>query len=205
MAGFRAHLGRHRHRRRAREGLHGHPRHGAKRADTPIVDQELLRLIDEVQREAIHEAERAITWETGLPNVDIRLVHAAVTGGEHRRLRGPRTRSGSRGGTCASGSSMRSRRSSTSARSRAWPGTRPRAPGDRRGAVRGRARARPDQTKAAGALFVDVGGGTTDVALVRSGGIEGTRMFALGGRAFTKSIADRMELPFPRAEALKVD
>jgi cell division protein FtsA len=30
-------------------------------------------------------------------------------------------------------------------------------------------------------------------------------MFALGGRAFTKSIADRMELPFPRAEALKVD
>ena len=30
-------------------------------------------------------------------------------------------------------------------------------------------------------------------------------MFALGGRAFTKSIADRMDLPFPRAEALKVD
>ena len=30
-------------------------------------------------------------------------------------------------------------------------------------------------------------------------------MFALGGRAFTKSLADRLELPFPRAEALKVD
>jgi cell division protein FtsA len=30
-------------------------------------------------------------------------------------------------------------------------------------------------------------------------------MFALGGRAFTKSIADRMDLPFPRAESLKVD
>jgi len=43
------------------------------------------------------------------------------------------------------------------------------------------------------------------VALVRQGGIEGTRMFALGGRAFTKSIADRLDLPFPRAEALKVD
>jgi cell division protein FtsA len=50
-----------------------------------------------------------------------------------------------------------------------------------------------------------VGGGTTDVALVRQGGIEGTRMFALGGRAFTKSLADRLDLPFPRAEALKVD
>jgi len=30
-------------------------------------------------------------------------------------------------------------------------------------------------------------------------------MFALGGRAFTKSIADRMDLPFPRAEELKLD
>src|SRR6202008_3242566 len=62
-----------------------------------------------------------------------------------------------------------------------------------------------DNVRQAGALFVDVGGGTTDVALVRQGGIEGTRMFALGGRAFTKSIADRLELPFPRAEALQVD
>ena len=62
-----------------------------------------------------------------------------------------------------------------------------------------------EQVRQAGALFVDVGGGTTDVALVRQGGIEGTRMFALGGRAFTKSLADRLDLPFPRAEELKVD
>jgi len=62
-----------------------------------------------------------------------------------------------------------------------------------------------DQVRQAGALFVDVGGGTTDVALVRQGGIEGTRMFALGGRAFTKSLADRLDLPFPRAESAKVD
>ena len=62
-----------------------------------------------------------------------------------------------------------------------------------------------EHIRQAGALFVDVGGGTTDVALVRQGGIEGTRMFALGGRAFTKSIADHLDLPFPRAEELKVD
>jgi cell division protein FtsA len=30
-------------------------------------------------------------------------------------------------------------------------------------------------------------------------------MFALGGRAFTKSLADRLDLPFGRAESLKVD
>ena len=62
-----------------------------------------------------------------------------------------------------------------------------------------------DQVQQAGALFIDVGGGTTDIALVRSGGVEGTRMFALGGRAFTKSLADRLELPFGRAEELKID
>jgi cell division protein FtsA len=62
-----------------------------------------------------------------------------------------------------------------------------------------------DQLQQSGALFIDIGGGTTDVALVRHGGIEGTRMFALGGRAFTKSIADRLDLPFPRAEEIKLD
>src|SRR3954447_25550132 len=51
-----------------------------KKPDIPITEAELQKLIDGVQREALHEAERAITWETGLPHVDVRLVHAAVTG-----------------------------------------------------------------------------------------------------------------------------
>ena len=51
-----------------------------KKPDQPITENELQKLIDVVQREALHEAERAITWETGLPHVDVRLVHAAVTG-----------------------------------------------------------------------------------------------------------------------------
>src|SRR5438105_3636098 len=40
-----------------------------------------------------------------------------------------------------------------------------------------------------GAIFIDVGGGTTDIALVRQGGIEETRMFALGGRTCTPRLA----------------
>ena len=79
MAGFRPDPGRHRHRRRAVKGFtttHGQER---KKPDQPITEQELQKLIDNVQREALREAERAITWETGLPHVDVRLVHAAVT------------------------------------------------------------------------------------------------------------------------------
>lgn len=53
-------------------------------------------------------------------------------------------------------------------------------------------------------IFIDVGGGTTDIAVVRSGGLEGTKMFALGGRAFTKRIAAELKLPFKEAEQLKL-
>ena len=70
----------HRHRGRACEGLHHQPQPGAQRPDQPITEAELQKLIEGVQREALQEAERSITWETGLPSVDVRLVHAAVTG-----------------------------------------------------------------------------------------------------------------------------
>src|SRR5437016_3998177 len=46
-----------------------------------------------------------------------------------------------------------------------------------------------EEVWAEGGIFVDVGGGTTDVALIRDGGVEGTRMFNLGGRAFTRRLA----------------
>src|SRR3990172_8143506 len=51
-----------------------------KKPGQKITESELQRLIDGVQREALREAARSITWETGPPNVDVRLVHAAVTG-----------------------------------------------------------------------------------------------------------------------------
>jgi cell division protein FtsA len=62
----------------------------------------------------------------------------------------------------------------------------------------------PGELGDAGAVFVDIGGGTTDVALVRHGGIAGTKMLALGGRAFTKGLAERFGLSFTRAETLKL-
>jgi len=176
-----------------------------RRPDQPISEAELQKLIDAVQRQALKEAERAITWETGLPNVDVRLVHAAVTGaqidgytvtnpvgfqGRHVRIAifnafAPLVHLGAL-------QSVASRLDLELLAVVAEPYAVARCLSD-------------DAVQKAGALFIDVGGGTTDVALVRQGGIEGTRMFALGGRAFTKSLADRLDLPFQRAEAVKVD
>jgi cell division protein FtsA len=54
------------------------------------------------------------------------------------------------------------------------------------------------------AVFIDIGGGTTDIAVVRNGGVEGTKMFALGGRAFTKRLAQTLNVPFDKAEEIKI-
>ena len=54
------------------------------------------------------------------------------------------------------------------------------------------------------AVLIDVGGGTTDIAVVNEGGVEGTVMFGIGGRSFTKSIEREMSVSFDTAEALKL-
>jgi cell division protein FtsA len=55
------------------------------------------------------------------------------------------------------------------------------------------------------AILADVGGGTTDIAVVNDGGVEGTRMFGIGGRSFTRTIATDMDLSYDDAEKLKVN
>src|ERR671920_1711617 len=175
------------------------------RPDVPITESELGKLIEGVQRQAMREAERSVTWETGLQSVDVRLVHAAVVGAwiDGYAVTNP---IGFQGRNVRIG---------------IFDAFAPLVHLGALQAVAARLQmeliavvAEPyavarvldtEQVRQGGALFVDVGGGTTDVALVRQGGIEGTRMFALGGRAFTKSIADRLDLPFPRAESMKVE
>ena len=53
-------------------------------------------------------------------------------------------------------------------------------------------------------IVIDVGGGTTDIAVVDDGGVEGTKMFSIGGRSFTHQIAERLGLNFEEAEKLKL-
>lgn len=61
-----------------------------------------------------------------------------------------------------------------------------------------------DEAWETGGIFIDIGGGTTDVGLLRGGGVEGTRMFGLGGQAFTRRLAADMGLSYHEAEARKL-
>jgi cell division protein FtsA len=53
-------------------------------------------------------------------------------------------------------------------------------------------------------VLMDVGGGTTDIAVVNEGGVEGTKMFGIGGRAFTHAIERELNVDFVHAESMKM-
>lgn len=53
-------------------------------------------------------------------------------------------------------------------------------------------------------IVMDIGGGTTDIAVVDDGGVEGTKMFSIGGRSFTHQIAESLGVDFDTAEEYKL-
>ncbi len=55
-----------------------------------------------------------------------------------------------------------------------------------------------------GGIFIDVGGGTTDIALVRRGRVEGIKSLALAGQTFTKRISKTLGLSLAEAETIKI-
>jgi cell division protein FtsA len=61
-----------------------------------------------------------------------------------------------------------------------------------------------DPKASTSAILMDVGGGTTDLAVMTDGGVQGTKMFGIGGRAFTRSIERAAGVSFERAEQLKL-
>ena len=173
-------------------------------AHAPMTEEELQRIVEQVQVEALADAERRIAWESGVERLDVRLVHAAVV---ELKIDGyPVSNPIGFTGAQLELSVFNAF-----------------APMVHLGALQSVASQLglqllgviaepyavatcldPGELGDAGAVFVDIGGGTTDVALVRHGGIAGTKMLALGGRAFTKGLAERFALSFSRAEALKL-
>ncbi|MCV0403665.1 MAG: rod shape-determining protein [Chloroflexi bacterium] len=177
------------------------------RRDAPrraLDEDELQRIVSRAQESALREAEERIRWESGMDRLDVRLVHAAIVE------------------MSIDGYAVSNPIGFTGAQVElhlfnAF------APMVHLGALQSVATALdlellgviaepyavatcldPGELGDAGALFIDIGGGTTDVALVRGGGIVGTKMLALGGRAFTKGIGERLGLSFADAEAAKL-
>jgi cell division protein FtsA len=170
----------------------------------PLTDAELERLVTRAQQLALREAEERIRWESGLDRLDVRLVHAAIV---EMRIDGYPV-SNPIGFT---GAQVELHVFNAF------------APMVHLGALQSVADALelqllgviaepyavatcldPGELGDAGAVFVDIGGGTTDVALVRGGGISGTKMLALGGRAFTKGLVERLGVSFADAETAKL-
>lgn len=61
-----------------------------------------------------------------------------------------------------------------------------------------------DMSATMNAVLMDVGGGTTDIAVITDGGVQGTKIFGIGGRAFTRAVERGLNVEFGQAEAMKV-
>lgn len=55
------------------------------------------------------------------------------------------------------------------------------------------------------AVIIDIGGGTTDIAVIERGSVIATKMFAYGGKVFTKRISNRLKVQIEDAEKIKID
>jgi cell division protein FtsA len=180
---------------------------GTVRREDPraaMTEAELQRIVEEVQAEALAEAEQRIAWESGVDRLDVRLVHAAVV---EMKIDGYPV-SNPIGFTGAQVELAVFNAFAPMVHLGALQSVAGQLGLELLGVVAEPYAVAtcldPGEMGDAGAVFVDVGGGTTDVALVRHGGIAGTKMLALGGRAFTRGLAERFGLSFARAEALKL-
>jgi cell division protein FtsA len=177
-----------------------------RRADprAALTETELDQIVSAIQSDALDEAERRIAWESGLERLDVRLVHAAIV---EVKIDGYPV-SNPIGFTGAQVELTLFNAFAPMVHLGALQSVAGRLGLELLGIVAEPYAVAtcldPGELGDAGAVFVDVGGGTTDVALVRNGGIAGTKMLALGGRAFTKGLAERFALTFSRAEELKL-
>ncbi|MEO8252093.1 MAG: cell division FtsA domain-containing protein [Chloroflexota bacterium] len=170
----------------------------------PMTEDELTQIVEQVQADALAAAEQRIAWESGVERLDVRLVHAAVV---ELKIDGYPV-SNPIGFTGAQVELAVFNAFAPMVHLGALQSVATKLGLDLLGVIAEPYAVAtcldPGELGDAGAVFVDVGGGTTDVALVRHGGIAGTKMLALGGRAFTRGLVERFALSFAQAEALKV-
>ena len=169
-----------------------------------INEVELLQTLQLVQKRAMREAQHAMSLELGVPDVSVKVINSAITG---VRIDGHAVNdpSGFQGRTMVitvfntfaplthvgALQTIASELDLELIATVAEPYAMARC-------------AATDEIYDFGGIFIDIGGGTTDIALIRNGGVEGTRMFPIGGRVFTKKLASRFGISFADAEAVKL-
>jgi cell division protein FtsA len=172
--------------------------------ETKIDLAELRNIIEKVQRKALERIQKQMAWETGQDEIEIRLINAAIV---DVRIDGYQV---------TNPIGFQGRDVSISIFNAYAPMIHLGALqtiADELGIASLSIAAEPyavarsvdyEDVLDFSAIFIDIGGGTTDIAVVRNGGLEGTKMFALGGRAFTKRLAKELEVSFEEAESLKI-
>jgi cell division protein FtsA len=178
-----------------------------KRADpqAQINMPELKRILDRVQFRAFQRAREQLSWETGYQDIEVKLVNTAIVDVEIDGYRitnpiGFQGRDVSIQLFCAFAPMVHLGALQTVASNldlnlisiAAEPFAVAKSVG-------------VQDSSEFSAIFIDIGGGTTDIALVNNGGVEGTRMFAIGGRSFTKRISQVTGKSFDQAEKIKLD
>jgi len=171
---------------------------------TKITMTELRDIISRVQRRSFDRARSLLSWESGISEIDVKLVNAAVVDVriDGYRVTNPLGFQGKEvqvgvfnafapivhlGALQTIAESLKLDLLSITAE----PYAVARCMGEA-------------ESSEFSAIFMDIGGGTTDIAIVSSGGVVGTKMFALGGRAFTKRLSQALGLTFAEAEELKL-
>lgn len=169
-----------------------------------ITLEELQHIVNQVQSEAFRQARKELAQETGQEEIDVQLVNAAIVSVtiDGYKVSNPMSYQGkelSVGVYNAFAPIVQIGAIETVVREL---GLELIAVAAEPYAV---ARCIDEESTDFAAIFIDIGGGTTDVAVVRNGGVEGTKMFAIGGRAFTKRVAAVLGEQFSVAETAKIE
>lgn len=186
------------------KGMTTHVRYVRSNSQQKIGMDELQDIVTQVQKKALEKAKTALAWETGHKEIDVRLVNSAIV---EVRIDGYRVTNpvGFYGRDVSVGvfnsfapivhlgalQTISEELGLDLISIAAEPYAVSRCLGT-------------EESVDFSAIFIDVGGGTTDVAVVRNGGVEGTKMFAIGGRSFTKRTANVLSLNFGEAEDAKL-
>ncbi len=173
-------------------------------ATAKITSEELQEILRSVQARAHQRAKELLAWETGQGDIDVRLVNAAIVdvridGYKVTNPLGFQGREVQVGIYSAFAPIVHLGALQTIAEELGLDLLSVAAEPYAVARVLG-----PDESSEFSAIFVDIGGGTTDIAVVNNGGLVGTKMFALGGRAFTKRLVSSFGLPFTEAEQRKL-